>query len=414
MSPEVAEQVASPWATKLTAISIAVGISAGLGACTPEHTPSATGTEAAGHIPDAACVIPEKHDPKAEQKAAACEKAMTAGSLVVVSFDAPKEVKDTLSANLSATIAEVTGNKVHVTTHVEEASPGAKAKLKASMGARGCIDPKKSEGFASTIADTVMPDLRKYNFVLGVSTANACSGVSGSTHNRDGDVFLGSMAEAAAHGHLSRGALVTAVHEFGHELRLGHYGQVFSGDSDLSGKYGMGDSFDLGQYLKTSQYEEYGGDNIMGLVPEPDYSMASPVQEAMLDWPQQYIPGSPANPKKLLGEQPLTFSEADCKQGEFGAIHLKVPVTLTDGKTEKGTDGQTGTHTFDQLAVIPRMANGQNYGVDLAFVDTKGNVIADLGGLGNTPGENTRTVITYGKQKIEISIKGTKTTIREL
>jgi hypothetical protein len=403
---------------RLAAVTLATVTAFTLSACheappAPEVTASASA--AAGLVPEAVCVRPNQSDPKAEQKARACERAMSAGSLVVVSFDAPDSVKNTLTADLSSLIATGTGNKVRVKTEVVEASPAAKAKLKTSMGAKGCIDPIKSEEFASTIAGQTMPGLRNYDFVLGVSNADSCTGVPGSTRNsRSGDVFLGAVAKAATHDHLARGALVTAAHEFGHEVTLGHDGDItYDYYKDISGRYRMGSSFDLGKYLQTTQYQEYSPDNMMGVLIGPEYASPDVIQEAMLDWPQAFIPGSPANPKETL-DKPLVFDEAAFQAGKFAAMKLQQPVQFTDGQTNASSKGQAGTHQFTELAVLPRISGGHNYGIELALVNPAVNVTATLGSLGNTPGENHTSVISYHGQRLEIATVGAKTIVRQL
>jgi hypothetical protein len=433
MSPEVAEQAASPWATRLTAVAIAAGISAGLGACTtPEH-PQATPSSDSSSVeasradlnvaPGAVCQEPEAGSTPEPDEARRCADALKAGTLAVVNYGVPSDVVKIVDGQLGGLLNTATNGKANLRVVGVNASSTAKAQLSEAVGIKGCIDNRKRAQYGSQIADITMPELHQYNFILALSNERACvAGVGGSTMGgRHADMFLGNLQNYKQHGQLPRGVLDLSVHEVGHELGLGHAGVVSTrqeGNSltDIAGLGNeMGKPLDLLAYLKGDiVYEEYGDiENIMGIIPSPDYVQPNIIQEAQLSWPEVVLEGEQANPAKQLGEEAVIFDEQACSRGEFATVELRGRITLNDSNTKKNTEGEGGTQKFTSLVVAPHIAGGKNYGIELYLV-TESGAYARLGGLGNTPGEDNSTVISYGNQKISVAVNGAQTTVRSL
>ncbi|HSW98592.1 MAG TPA: hypothetical protein VLF71_02025 [Candidatus Saccharimonadales bacterium] len=412
MSPEASAATASPLALRLAGATLLVGAALTASGCTPhigQH-------EGAAPVADA-CKQPAYLDSQTDKETAAkrCLRAMEAGTLAVVNFGVPADAAQAVDTRLGDLIKKATNGKVTVKVQGFTASDAAQAALQKSMGTPGCIDSTKPDKFAGAAADTTMPEVHKADFIITLAPEKACTpGVEGADGGHYSDAYAGNMPEYVKANALPRGLELTALHEFGHMIALGHVGRVLRDGRVATGN--MGDNIDITQFLQQTgiKYSEYDGDNFMGRLEAPDQILRDVVQESQLHWPQDILDGSQSSPAKGLAGGPVSFDAKAAADGQFAVADLRDSIRLTDDEAKKETAGQTGTHQFNGLAIVPRISDKGNFGVELILLGD-GNVLASLGTLGNGPEtKNATSIITIDGQRIEVRVAGGRTTVRML
>jgi hypothetical protein len=132
-----------------------------------------------------------------------------------------------------------------------------------------------------------------------------------------------------------------------------------------------------------------------------------------LDWPAVVLGKEPSPIERITGT-PLVFDEKAVRQHKVAALPLEEPLTFVDATTKKNMADTAGTQTFNMLVVEPGISKGKNFGVHL-FLANEHNVLAELGWLSPPkPPCKGDTVISYGSQRIKVTVASSKTVLQLL
>jgi hypothetical protein len=408
---------------RLAASAALAGVLLAATACTSEgsRTTAPASPVATGYNPKGPCAPNPTISP--EQAATRCQAATQDGTVVIVNFaGANVTTEQADSAEKLANIAS--GGLVHVNIGVVAASLEAEAALTKTLGGKSCIDSTNPKRYASTAADTTMPQLAAQNFVIGVTTNASCQnkalGVADQLQGRRADLFLGTSPESTADNEKKQ-EVITIVHELLHLYQLGHSGQLFGRDVhgqgfvNFSGNnaYRIGTDFDLKAYLAGCRYDEFG------VATDPMGSMT-------VDEPLQNIHPNPLHSNRLMQPQvvldkalpkarPMTaewsvFSAAAVRTGQLGTATLVEPRIFKNGADPGVVSEGLGSHTFDTIAFVPQFGDGVVWGIEVYLYDSTQGNSATLGYLG---GRGTSR-LSYGSQIFEIGVDGNSAQMRVL
>jgi hypothetical protein len=384
---------------------------------------------AMAELPPAACERPTADDTEAaaRQKAERCEQAREHGRLALVNFDGDPGVATTIEDKIGGMLSQATEGRVRLAVTPIQASPAAKAALKKLHGADNCVQAKP-EQLAATIADTTMPMLKDYDFVMALTTEPSCRpAIAGFTYGRHSDIY-GVTREAALGFPGRRGYILgNAAHEAGHLEGANHFAVAgrLMGGKEPDPPHGLentgialGDLVDLRQYLQGSDihYNEYRqGTNIMGTLVDAQHITPDAAQMALFDWPEVVL-GKKADAAEPVGAVPLHFTEASAEAGAVAAMQLDKPVAFKDGVLLRSGHIPDDVHQFDELLIEPHFADDpavgvNNVGVEVMLGNRDGTIV-DLGLL-VTPIEGAaKSTITCGNQHVEVTTTSTTTTIQ--
>jgi hypothetical protein len=417
---------------RLTAGLLAAGMALGLaGDARPAETSAIAAVAPASEYfnPDfaatGACEEPTPNDPELLAKARRCEAAMSSGSVALVNFGLPAEVATGAAQLMVETLPKFNEN-LGMSVTVVTASPAATKRFDGHLAAKGgCADPKNPLEFAAGAAESTMPELAGYDFIIGFTGAKACkpdlNGLSNGYGGRRADVYLGANGEGKAPAEQletqKRAGGMLSAHELMHLLGLGHAGTI-SGGEEAAGLENadayLGHDFDLGAYLKTAYYEPYGDISNLVSMPIPGYVQPNIVDNAFLNWPKRAQGKAPDVVGQVGSAASLTFTVEDVKAGKFAMATLKEPLRLPGKPNKDGSKPMAADEKFTKIVFVPRMNEGMNFGVGVMLV-SEDKAIGNLGGI--TPeiiGEDASSVITIGNQRFEVSAVGLEIKVREL
>lgn len=362
----------------------------------PGITPAESGILAG--LPDSACKAPPVQIPKEEMTELArdCQDIQQDGRIAVVTFGGiDVQRTETMAQRVEHTLATATEGIITPELIIVPASDEAEQKVN-KAAADGCLNSKDNAEYGSVLADSVMPELRSYDIILGVTGKIACNGVAGSSvasKGRHADLydyaidFHPQTDEAQKVRMRFNGDVNTSAHELLHDFGLGHYGgfEPASGTNLTQASNVNPAHFDLTDYLEAGTYNEYHlGDNIMGVVltnAETIYC-DSPLQTDRLSWPAQQL-GEAEPAITVTAGQTITLDGKAAQQDKFVTVPLEAPLALTDSATSESTHGQTGTRLFNNLVAVPLAAGSDSdpfvSAVDL-YLDDSRNIV-NLGKL---------------------------------
>ncbi|HEX7963104.1 MAG TPA: hypothetical protein VF466_00790 [Candidatus Saccharimonadales bacterium] len=429
MSPNLAPSIGRSWGVRIAACTAAAGMALAAGGCDrlgQRPGPDFSASPEASFDPSyGVCLEPAKPDaPNAAAEARRCLTAIHGGSVVLVSFGVQPEVAGADAEALSGLIDTYTGGKVRLNVRTVPASQAATDAYRRVLGPRNCTDPIKAAEYAASIADAAMPELHGDSFVIGLSSAKPCNpqnaGRADQAGGRHADVFLGALDGPLAKlpqqdrlPTLKRTATDLSAHELMHLFGLGHAGEIWLGSTDLGGAgYRLGQNIDLKALLSKAVYDEYGDvANVMGQG-RADFIQPSEFDDAFLDWPNEIV-NKAKSPMLAVGRTELALGHSDQAAGRFAVASLQQPVRLQRGSAISGQEAAQSDVAFTQIAFSPRISETTNYGVEIVLLS--GKTIAHLGTL--TPenlGDSVTSVLTYGKQRLEVRTQGQQVLVREL
>lgn len=352
--------------------------------------------------------------------------------VALVNYALDPSVAELLAQQIESDVTIVTAGQLHPDVTVVPASAQAKQALAAKTAAGDCIDPADPQEYSSTIADQTMPELSRFNRVIGLSGKSACGikdlGVAEPTKYRDADLFDVSAADiqgiADNHGQLLPSsqttyaaisaelydAAQTAAHELLHLFGLGHSGNLVNSDKKDLQAWSLEDAsaakhtLNLDKFINNGSYTEYGNTDVMGSYTQTEASnlVLNPVEQSFLEWPQRLL-DEPATVSQIdLNHTPAKFNSQN-SASSMALLKLDHAYAMPKGGDSLNTDFGM-SQTYGHLAFTATTSSGFVDGVNVYVIGDRHNAVF-LGTLVQPEAGHSGYVIKSGHQTINIKFK---------
>lgn len=315
-----------------------------------------------------------------EERAKDCLDTYDNAEIALVNYAAlTPEDAEKVATDAAVIIETSTDGMIQPTIEVIPASQEAIAAFEKQIAGDGCVEGNSLEDYASYTADATM-DLAKYDTIAGITNASSCTegvkGVANGQYNRYVEVF--EAADDMADFHANNDGYevdeegrpkylpnvsVELAHEIFHKFNLDHFGQLYGGE--------LGRSIDLPTYVHDAFYQEYGSDNVMGIVPYLAYDFdLTPSQMYLLEWPQRRLEYETRMDAFDLAEQAVAFSSED-DANSIAILELN-PVSFSIPEVVEG---------FDRLIFEPQLSDDGRARAVKVFLVSGNDRIAFVGEL---------------------------------
>lgn len=327
----------------------------------------------------------------------------------------PRDAVSELAEQTEKGLEALTNHIVDATVVVIEAPGEVTQEL---FDSRPCINTKDPQQLAATFAFNRMPELERYDHILGITEISSCDpsadGVA-TVGGRMGDVLdVSRLYRLYGTDYLN----IIATHEGGHQLGLHHDSVLVNPKTTVSEMAAVSGNFDLERFLSGSIYYEYNMSpaNVMGNPKIYGFreSGPSPIQLQRIMYYNSVGYDASQMPARVITSEEKKFSPQDIFQHHrYGTIELAQATRLPRSNLTP--------HKFDELAIVPVASNDEINKttsvekVDLYLTRQSGTHQALLGTLMSPKaGQPQKRTISYKDQNIEVNFDGTDMTLRLL
>jgi len=351
-----------------------------------------------------------------------------------------------LATGIENRVETTTQGLVSLDITVVEPSKAAK-KLFEKETPEGCVDTSDIFEYGSYDAAVTMPDLKKYDKIIGISNDQDCAlndpvnngvggaiGVAYPIYNRYADVF--EVADSIAAIKANDGKVTKEVtddnltvtetlpnpvdiasHEAMHLFGMGHSGTFYSSGSEMSGwefsAENMPTSLDLDAYIAQGEYIEYGGSDIMGASGNvPKDSVFNTAEQYLMEWPDRTLDKKTSVKSINLDTEDALFNGMS-PANSIAILDLEKSFSMPTGKGSE-VSGFGQAQVFNQIAFVPHSepSSAPNSPVDSVqvYVLSENNSVVSLGSIwarGEVSGANNFT-LTIGGRIIKLDFDPTK------
>lgn len=362
------------------------GCSAGSAEHLPEdHVSASQNSVSFFDLPSGPCQgvqAPTGEATKDEAAARDCLDFEHNGTVLVVDFgESDYGSLATNTINETDPLAVASKGLLNINFRYIHATPEARAAL---IG-KDCIPVDYATHSVSALADQNMPEVTSTKgVVVGMTDLPACDGWTGGMRwdGRHIDVF---DVDNATIPEIVR----RTIHEVGHEVGIQHFGHITTTlpegyKSDISALNLMPgeEPFDLGAYVRESEFSEYSttNGNLMDRMPAEAYSL-NPAQMQTLLEPAVRLGQVPSH-ELDANNQPVTIDKDAIEAGSYASISIP-PLEVRDHKVMERTKHK-GPVRFYNLMFFPQIseADGSIYGVEIGAA-TAERFVASLGTVGS-------------------------------
>ncbi len=364
-----------------------------------DTSPSVPQTPEGSSLPAAACDLglmePADNNPRlTKELATRCAAALGDGRVALVVFDGvnkSKEELDVMADEIEDIVDDYTDGIFSIDAEVVEASGDAEKKREDTLGGDSCVRPVDHQSTAA-VADETMPELREYDFIIGLDPRASCTIVLQglADDGRHADVYMGGLLGMLQNKEefVAGPASAAAAHELLHELGIGHDGII----KTLSPAIEFGGTLDVKALAEGKEIELTGK---AGSVMSNSFYLKSvtpnPLHLERLRWPDR-VQGARPYASEISSEG-VTLGAANY-DGEFFTLRLKEPFEF---------DGYESA--FNGLAIVPKRSGQEGRFEGFAMsVTVGGQVLWFDSAIVRRPGEAGTMVLDLGSQRIEIEV----------